>query len=504
MTLPAKFLISNKKNSVFSTFLSLLIINQTTLKTSMPSHQKYRKIKDLPSPKGHFILGHLPQFNTSGKHLVLERWVEECGDLFKINFVGKQFLVSADPEMNDQILRLRPDTFKRFNKITEILEEMGILGVFNAEGEVWQTHRKPASEALSLKKVRSFYTIISRKTENLLDKWKTYAEDGTSFDVQKEFMKYTVDITTEIAFGYQLNTINDKTDTFQQHLEHIFPMVNDRITAPLPTWRWFKKEKDRKLAVSLKAIEKLIHHFIDEAKERLEKDPTLKEAPSNFLEALLVEQEREGKFTDKDVYSNVFSMLLAGEDTTSNSISWTIFYLAQHPEIVKKIRDEALEVYPNHTTPLTDKEMAKLKYANAVAQEVIRLKPVTPNLYMEAVKDVTINGFHIPKGTIIMLQNKVAQTREQYFSNATDFIPERWLRNGCPAHANHHPEHIKAFGGGPRYCPGRNLALHEMTLSISTICKYFDLELAVKPEDVIEQFSFTMYPKNLLVKLKKV
>ena len=120
----------------------------------------YTKISELPSPKGHLILGHLPQFNTESKHLVLERWVEECGDLFKINFVGKPFIVSANHEMNEQILRMRPEVFRRFNKITEILEEMGILGVFNAEGKVWEKHRKPTSEALNLKNVRSFYPII--------------------------------------------------------------------------------------------------------------------------------------------------------------------------------------------------------------------------------------------------------------------------------------------------------------------------------------------------------
>ena len=226
-------------------------------------------IKDLKSPKGHFLLGHLPQFNASNKHQVLERWVDECGDLFKINFVGKQFIVSANPEINAEILKLRPEKFRRFSKINEILEEMGILGVFNVEGEVWKRHRKPTSEALSLKKVRGFFPIIFSKTEQLLNKWQRYAEVSQVFDVQKEFMSYTIDITTSIAFGYNLDTINNKTDDFQKHLEHIFPMINERITAPLPLWRFYKKKKDKDLIASLNAIEKLVHKFIAEAKERV-------------------------------------------------------------------------------------------------------------------------------------------------------------------------------------------------------------------------------------------
>lgn len=117
----------------------------------MSNSTQPQNIKDLPSPKGHFILGHLPQFNVPNKHQVLERWVEECGDLFKINFVGKPFVVSANPELNSDILKMRPDGFRRFSKIDEILTEMGIVGVFNAEGDVWKRHRKPTSEALNLR-----------------------------------------------------------------------------------------------------------------------------------------------------------------------------------------------------------------------------------------------------------------------------------------------------------------------------------------------------------------
>jgi len=460
-------------------------------------------IKNLPSPKGAFLLGHLPQFNASNKHQVLERWVEECGDLFKINFVGKEFVVSANADLNAEILKLRPEKFRRFSKINEILTEMGIIGVFNAEGDTWKRHRKPTSEALNLKKIKGYYPIISDKTKQLLNKWNTYAENKQQIDIQKEFVRYTIDITTAVAFGYKLDTINHKEDDFQKHLEYIFPMINERITAPIPLWRIYKQKKDKALDKSLKAIEQIVYTFIHEAKERLVNTPGLKENPSNFLEALLVEQENENLFSTKEIYGNVFTILLAGEDTTSNSISWALYYLAQHPEIITKVRDEATEIYSDSQVPETTQALSKLKYANAVAQEAIRLKPVTPNLYMQAIEDITVHNLSIPKDTTIMLQNKVAQTMEQYFSNTNEFIPERWLKSGCPMQQNHNPDIIKAFGGGARFCPGMNLAIHEMTIAISTICKQFDFSLTVNPANVKEGFAFTMFPENLIIKIKK-
>jgi cytochrome P450 len=276
-------------------------------------------------------------------------------------------------------------------------------------------------------------------------------------------------------------------------------MINERITAPIPLWRIYKQKKDKALENSLKAIEKIIYNFIQEAKERLLTYPERKESPSNFLEALLLEQEQENKFSDQEVYGNVFSILLAGEDTTSNSISWALYYLSQHPEIVLKVRQEAITVYNNSSTPKDTKDLNKLKYANAVAQEAIRLKPVSPNLYMQANENITLHNLHIPKDTSIMLQNKVSQTSNKYFSNPNEFMPERWLKSGCPMQEKHSPEIIKAFGGGPRFCPGMNLAMYEMTIAISSICKHFNFNLAVKPNEVKQQFAFTMFPENLLL-----
>ena len=461
------------------------------------------QIKDLKSPKGHLILGHLPQFKDDSKHLVLERWIEECGDLFKINFVGKEFIVSSNPDINQEILKQRPDKFKRFSKINEIFEEMGIVGVFNAEGETWKKHRKPIAEALKLKNIKGYYPVILDKTEKLLTKWNAFADSQQEVDVQREFMFFTIDITTAIAFGYQLDTINNKGDGFQKHLEYIFPMINERITAPIPYWRFFKLKKDKELDKSLQEIEKLIYQFINEAKKRIEQDPELRTNPSNFLEALLVEQEAD-KFDDKEIYGNVFTMMLAGEDTTSNSISWAIFYLAQHPEMVQKIRDEANAVYGNQSTIENHEQCDQLVYTNAVVQEAIRIKPTTPQLYLEAIEDVTVQNFFMPKGTRVITQNKAVQTHEDYFTNANDFIPERWIKGGCPMHQHHSPEVIKAFGAGPRFCPGKFLALTEMTVLISALCKNFDFKMTVKPEEVKEQFAFTMHPENLLVKLSHI
>jgi len=446
------------------------------------------------------LLGHLPQFKAGPKHQVLEHWVAECGDLFRIHFAGKPFVVSADPQINGEILRQRPAAFQRYAKISEILEEMGILGVFNAEGEQWKRLRKPTAEALNLRKTKAFYPIIGRKAQQLIERWNDYASHDQTIDVTKEIMRFTIDVTTAVAFGYPLDTLGGQDDVFQQHLELIFPMVNQRMSAAIPWWRWIKTGKDKKLDEALKAIQALIHTFIEEARDRLEQQPERKEHPANFLEALLVEQKQEG-FSEQEIYSTIFTLLLAGEDTTANSISWAIYFLARHPEIVEKVRAEALAVYSHQNVPDSTGQLDQLEYALAVAQETIRLKPTSPQLIMQATEDIQVGPLFLPKGTNIFLQNKVAQTREAHFSDADQFVPDRWLKGGCPAHYNHSSELIRAFGGGPRFCPGKHLATYEMVTVISALCYHFGFSLEGNPEKVKEGFAFTMHPEGLMVRI---
>ncbi len=461
------------------------------------------KISDLKSPKGSFLLGNLKEFKQKNKHRILEDWAKEYGELYTIKLAAKTILVSADTDVNATILKQRPTKFRRFSKINEIFLEMGLHTVFNAEGEHWKKQRKPVTEALSVKKVKGYYPIIQEKTTNLIAKIKSYSETENTIEILNDFIAFTIDVTTEVAFGYKLNTIDNKEDSFQKHLELIFPLINERITAPIAMWRIFPNARDKELKISLKAIEDVMGKFINEAKQRLAENPELVENPTTFLEALLVESKKEKTvFDEKTVYGNVIAMLIAGEDTTSNTLAWTLFYLAQHPEIVQKIRQEASIAYPNNNTPENYDQLADLKYTNAAIQEAIRLKPTTPMLFFQPNEDLVLKNVFVPKDTMIITQNSYAAMDNANFSNATKFDPSRWIKSACP-YQNHAPKTSRAFGGGARLCPGMHLSIIEMTTAISSICKQFDISLAVKPYEVEENFAFTMAPENLKIIFKK-
>jgi len=456
-----------------------------------------KTIHDLPQPKGKLVLGNLAEFKDNNKHRVIQRWSDTCGPIFKIRLANQHFIVSTDPDFNGQVLKNRPDGFSRFNKINEIFQELGIKGVFNAEGSDWKRHRKVSAEALNAKKISAYYPHIQQTTENLIQLIESKKQP---VDFLELCMRYTIDITTRIAFGHELNTLQDGENSFQRHLEKVFPAINKRITAPFPSWRYIKSKSDKELENSLKEVQNVIHEFIENAQQQLKANDN---QASNFLEVLLQESASEN-FTTEEVFGNIFTMLLAGEDTTANSIAWATYFLCEHPEWIVALRNEANEVYQANKVLPHFELIQQLPIAKAIAEEAIRLKPTTPQLFMQANEDVTINDVAIKKDQVVMLQNMHAQLSENYFLDAADFQPERWLKAACPYHAKHHPEVVRAFGAGPRFCPGMYLAMNEMVVCLSALAKNFDLRLDNGNKQVDEHFAFTMHPTNLSIQFQSL
>ncbi|BDD00565.1 cytochrome P450 [Persicobacter psychrovividus] len=457
--------------------------------------------KDLPQPKSNWLTGNMSEFQDENKHLILEQWAAESGECFKIRLVNQWFIVSTNEKMNAEILKLRPRFFRRFHKIDQVVGEMGLTGVFTAEGEPWRKQRRLTVQALNMKSVKSYFPVLEKITQRLMDRWAKQ-DPQKPIDLQKEMMRFTIDITTIIAFGHDSNTLEDTDDVIQQYLQHIFPMINERITSPLPFWKIYKQGKDRQLDKAVKELKIYIDGLIRKTKHLMEHEPERCEHPQNFLENLIAQQMVKAEMTEEEVFGNVFTMLLAGEDTTSNTISWTIFELLKSPDDLQKLVHEIDQTLGKETQPVSMEQIDQMPYLNAVIQESLRVMPVTPNLYMEALEEVTVEGLTIPKGMTVMMQNKVANTSDTYFTDAKAFRPVRWLGT-CPYHSTHDPSVIKTFGAGARFCPGKQLAIYEIGMALVAILKNFEIGLAVPAEAVTERFAFTVFPENLMIYLEK-
>ena len=441
----------------------------------MITEKQRNSLSQLPGPKGLPILGNLFQIDLQKLHSILEEWSDLYGEIYKFKIANKTVVAISDPTLIQNILRDRPQTYRRVSSIERVARELGTHGVFSAEGEQWQRQRQLTMQAFKPEYLRQFFPSTRKITERLKNRWSKIAGTGQSIDVQKDWMRFTVDITTNFAFGYDINLLEQENDSFQRHLEKFLPVFNRRANAPFPYWHFIKLPSDRAMEKSLAVIKKTIHAFVQQTRQRLAQQPGIAMHPANFLEALLLAHDENGaRLSDAEIQGNIITVLLAGEDTTAHTLSWLLYLITEHPEVQQKMQQEADAVLGAETTPPDISAVEKLNYIEAVAHETMRLKSVTPLFFMEPNRDVELAGITIPKGTFLMLVNRYGALQEENFTDAHEFKPERWLESN-PTACAHNRNASTPFGAGPRFCPGRNLALLEIKMAMAMLCKNFSI-----------------------------
>lgn len=469
-----------------------------------------RELSELPSPPQGLIGGNLLQIKPAQVHRIFEGWARDLGPEFVVWFRKTPSLVLTDHELISKILRERPDDFGRTQRTAVLGREIGLTpGLFSAEGAAWKVQRRMVMSAFSPTQIRSYFPSMVRVTERMRARWQRAADKGARIDLLDDLMRYTVDTITGLAFGNDVNTIESDDDIIQQHLNTVFPAMARRAFAAVPYWRWFKLPADRQLDRSVIEINKAIDGFIAQARQRLADDPARREAPPNLLEAFIVSAEQEGgKITDLEIRGNVLTMLLAGEDTTANSMAWMLSLLIANPDKLARLQQEVRQAFPPGQAPTMD-ALNQLEYMDACINETMRLKPVAPFLAVQALREVVINNIRVPRDTLIWTLFRHDATSDRYFSDAASFEPQRWMAQADPADGSGARMNAKGitmpFGSGPRICPGRYLALLEIKLCMSMLMRDFDILKLVTDSggEAGERMSFTMVPDALYMTLAK-
>jgi cytochrome P450 len=465
-----------------------------------------RTLADLPGPRPWPLLGNLPQLDLARVHQGLERWVDEYGPMYRITLAGKTIVALGRHDLVSAVLRDRPDGWRRLKKIALAIREVGGHGVFSAEGEDWKRQRRIVMGAFDPGHLKRFFPSLVRVTERLAAQWHESAKTGEPFDLQAQMMRYSVDVTSGLAFGADVNTLEAPEDPLQAHLDKVFPMLRRRINMPIPYWHWFKLPIDRAFDVHLAQVHEAVRGFIRAAKERMQADPGLREHPNNLIEAMLAAHDAGGdKLTEEELLGNVLTVLLAGEDTTANTLCWVIHLLFKHPHewraLVAEV-DGVLGVAGESEVPRRFDDARGFERIEACVTEAMRLYPVAPVIFHQANHDLVLDGLAIPAGTGAVCLMRRAGVDPQLTGDAAEFRPGRWL-DGADEAGRIVQKAAMPWGAGGRLCPGRYLALLEMKMVLATLARNFELvEVGVEgggePE---ERLGFTMFPVGLRMRL---
>ncbi|KAH8344217.1 hypothetical protein KR084_008211 [Drosophila pseudotakahashii] len=427
---------------------------------------------------------------------------QDYGNVFYMSGMlgSPAFVMTHNPKDFETIFRnegvwpLRPgsDTLRYHRTVYRKEFFEGVQGIIPSQGKDWGDFRSIVNPVLMQpKNVRVYYKKMSQVNQEFVQRIKEL-RDATTQEVPADFLetinRWTLESVSVVALDKQLGLlkesgrISEATKLFK-HLDDFFLLSADLEMKP-SVWRFIKTPKLKKQMKTLDGLQNITLGYVDEAIERLEKEAkegvVRPENEQSVLEKLL-------KVDRKVATVMAMDMLMAGVDTTSSTFTGLLLCLAKNPEKQSKLREEVMKVLPDKDSEFTEASMKNVPYLRACIKESQRVYPLTVGNARGLTRDSVISGYRVPAGTYVSMIPISSLRNEEHFPKASEFLPERWLRNAsdssdsaakCPANdlRTKNPFIFLPFGFGPRMCVGKRIVEMELELGIARLLRNFNVE----------------------------
>ncbi|GFR14120.1 cytochrome P450 4c3 [Trichonephila clavata] len=210
----------------------------------------------------------------------------------------------------------------------------------------------------------------------------------------------------------------------------------------------------------------------------------------SLLNMLLEHHLQMKDFSEEDVIEELITFIVAGYDTTSAAMTWTLYMLGLYPEIQKKVHEELDWIFGEDVKrPATEDDLKDMKYLECVIKETLRLYPPAPFFARQMSEDTTICNTKIPKGTSCIVFTYALHRDEDVFPNPEKFNPDRFLPENS---LNRNPYAYIPFSAGPRNCIGQKLNMMEQMIITSTILRNYTIESLDQRDRLLPTLTFVI------------
>lgn len=404
----------------------------------------------------------------------LTRLGREYGDVARLSMGPVCVYLVNHPDLIRGVLLTKARSFRKLERIKRVFRAIDGNGLILSEGDFWVRQRRLVQPAFQPRRMGRYAEIVVEYTRRLLERWQSHA----TLDVAAEMTQLTCAIIARLLFDVELT---GKAAELGRAVHTISKAGTTELGAffNLPDWLPLPEKRRKRWAIG--TLDAVIR---DVLRRRRESGDDKGDLLSMLL--LAVDEEGDGTgMTDEQARDEAMTLFNAGHDTTAAALAWTWYLVATHPEVEARLREEAESVLGSRDPTYDD--VSKLKYAEMVVKESMRLYPPTWGLFgREAVEDLTLGPYHVPKGTWAYIFPWVTHRDGRFFENPESFDPERF----APGRVENIPQYAYVpFGAGPHVCIGKGLAMTEMTLIVPMVIRQFRLELpaeeTVEPEPLL-------------------
>ncbi|XP_058220662.1 cytochrome P450 CYP72A219-like [Rhododendron vialii] len=353
-----------------------------------------------------------------------------------------------------------------------------VTGIVAYEGEKWATHRSLVNPAFHLEKLKLMVPAMYSSCCEMISKWEVFVSTKGScvLDIWPYLSNLTADVISQTAFG---SDYEEGKQIFELQKEQTDLLMQPLRSMYIPGWRFLPTKTNRKMRKIYNEVRALVRNIINKRQRTMNG-----EGDNDLLGILLksnlkaMDQELRSKnikLTVEDIIEECKLFYLAGQETTSVLLVWTMVMLSKHQKWQALAREEVLAVFGDNKPDFDG--LHQLKTVTMILNEVMRLYSSGPFLIRYIHKNTKLGGLVLPAGTEIMVPTiAIHHDPEIWGQDSKNFKPERFSEGIVKATRGQGT--FFPFGGGPRICIGQNFALVEAKIALAMILKRFDFQLS--------------------------
>lgn len=380
--------------------------------------------------------------------------MEKLGDTYSVIFPGRKlFLVTRDLSFIQHVLRENHTNYDKSKYMVDRVGNMFGYGLLTSGGSYWLRQRRLIQPGFHIKKLQGLYSIVLQRLEQALVSFPR----GASVNVYPAIYQLAFSIILRSLFDIDLSheTMEEISTLFDDMQEFVIKDLNQ----PFQRLTYIFTRQDK---VNMRRRDRMRTMILGIVEQRRRDTRTYNDLLDMLLNARY--EDNGEAMCDDQIIDEVLVLMLAGHETTANTLCWLLSMVVKEPRVMEKLREISTftDIY----------DSVKNDYINAVINESMRLRPAAYMTDRMALDDDAVGEWSYPKGTVVLSFFYGVHRSKDHWENPDAFIPERFLDGAgklkkMPA--------FFPFGAGPRLCIGNNFAMAEMCFFVHAFFRHFTI-----------------------------
>ncbi|KAJ6810780.1 isoflavone 3'-hydroxylase [Iris pallida] len=455
----------------------------------------FRRPRNLPpSPPFRLpILGHLHLLSSSSSrqlpvHRTLAALADKYGPVLLLRFGSRPVLVVTSPSAAEECFTKNDIVFaNRPHLLVGKYLGFDYSNLGSAPyGPLWRNLRRFSTlEIFSSARTAALSSLRMGEVRALLRELFSMSPSSDScfrrVDMRMKLSDLTANMIMQMIAGKRYygesGTVGaEEGERFRRmikEMSYLSGAFNPEDWLPMMKWLGITNQLKKRMVQLGREIDEVLQEMVDGRRrsQRLDNTTEDMEEKKTIIDVMLSLQEKDPYYTDILIKGTITVLFTAGTDTSARTMEWVLTMLLNHPEKLKKVRDE-IDARVGHERLLVDSDLPNLPYLHNVIKETLRLFPAGPLLVPhESSAECTVAGYRIPRGTMLLVNAYAIHRDPKLWDEPTTFKPERFDGDREATEFKNIP-----FGFGRRRCPGEVMGMRVMGLALGALIQCFEWE----------------------------